>query len=118
MMNQIYHSGYLVVINRFVNMQVSPVDHVVSIYIHKTFRFKGPLPSFQSKNIFIGKSRVCKMTEISGACDSADFDFKTILVGVDDGLYNQSLSMRGQLDNILVDLKLSNSVQKMKLKTS
>ena len=35
--------------------------------------------SFPPKQMFIGKSKICPMTEFSGANDSSDFDGKTIL---------------------------------------
>ena len=34
--------------------------------------------------IFFGKIRMCRLTEMSGASDSFDFDGKTVLVGGDD----------------------------------
>ena len=43
--------------------------------------------SFQAKNIFIGKSKVCSMTEFSGAKDSSDFDGNTILLECEDNEY-------------------------------
>ena len=34
-------------------------------------------------SIFIWKNRMCRMIEMSGFCDSPDFDDNTILVGTD-----------------------------------
>ena len=36
--------------------------------------------SFKPKHIFIGKSKVCQMTEFSGANDSSSFDSFTFLL--------------------------------------
>ena len=52
-----------------------------------TREFDLPCLSFQVKNIFIGKSRVCEMTEFSGANDSSDFDGNTILLECGDNEY-------------------------------
>ena len=35
--------------------------------------------SFQAKSIFIDKSKVCPLTELSGAGDKIDFDGNTLL---------------------------------------
>ena len=48
-----------------------------------------------TSSILIGKSRLCGMSETSGACDSSDFDGSIFLVGSDDFVYNYSDSMRG-----------------------
>ena len=37
--------------------------------------------------ILIGKNRMCRKTELSGACDISFFDGNTILVGWDDNEY-------------------------------
>ena len=46
----------------------------------KKCKFDQPFLSFQRKHIFIGKSKVCEMTDFSGANDSSDFDGNTILL--------------------------------------
>ena len=44
--------------------------------------------SFQSKNVFIGKSKVCEMTEFSGAADNRfDFDGNTLLLQCESNEY-------------------------------
>ena len=52
-----------------------------SIYIKDKCKFQPPLLSFQAKNIYIGKSRVCPLTQFFGAADnSPDFDGNTLLL--------------------------------------
>ena len=66
-----YRSSYLVIIT----------DSIVYVYKNKIYKFDSPLFSFQAKNIFIGKSKVCPMTEFSGAADnSSRFDGNTLLL--------------------------------------
>ena len=66
-----YRSSYLVII----------IDSIVYVYKNKIYKFDSPLFSFQAKNIFIGKSKVCPMTEFSGAADnSSRFDGNTLLL--------------------------------------
>ena len=51
-------------------------------YVHKYEKCKcdQPFLRFQTRDCFIGKSKHCEMTEISGANDSSDFDGNTILL--------------------------------------
>ena len=46
----------------------------------KNTNFDQPFLSFQAKNIFIGKSRVCQMTDFSGTMDNSNFKGVTILL--------------------------------------
>ena len=71
-----YRSRYLVVI-----------DGDVYVYKHEKCKFDQPFLSFQAKYIFIGKSKVCGMTEFSGADDRSDFDGNTILLECEDNEY-------------------------------
>ena len=64
-MQYIYRSGYWV---------------VIVAYKYAKCKFDQPFISFQTKYIFIGKSKVCDLTEFSGACDSSDFHGITILL--------------------------------------
>ena len=50
-------------------------------------KFDQPFLSFQPKQIFIGESKVCEKTEVSGANDSSDFDGKTTLLECGDNEY-------------------------------
>ena len=52
------------------------------VYVYKNEECKcdKPFIYFQAKNIFIGKSKVCTMTECSGAGDKNDFDGHTLLL--------------------------------------
>ena len=60
----------------------------VSVYKYEKYKFDQPLPSFQAENNFIGKPKVCEMTEFSGAADnSSDFDGNTLLLEVEDRIY-------------------------------
>ena len=78
MMQYNFRSRYLVVINE---------NTYVSVYNYEKSKFDQPFLSFQAKNIFIGKSRVCQLTEISGAMDNSNFDGNTILLEVEDKKY-------------------------------
>ena len=50
--------------------------------------FDPPLFKFQSKNAFIGKSKVCPMTEFSGSAkNSSKFDGNTLLVECENNEY-------------------------------
>ena len=72
-----YENKYLVVIK----------DTTVYVYKYKICTFDPPLFSFQAKNIFIGKSKVCPMTEFSSAHDKKDFDGSTLLLEREDNEY-------------------------------
>ena len=91
LINDNYRSRYLVVINHVVNTEALYTDHIVSIYKIKTCRFKEPFLSFQPKNIFIGKSRVCRMTEESGALNRGQYDGNSILLEMSSPLECNSL---------------------------
>ena len=65
-----YRNKYLVVI-----------DGDVYVYKLEKCKFGRPFLSFQAKNVFIGKSKVCEITEFSGAADKgSDFDGNTLLL--------------------------------------
>ena len=51
-----------------------------TVYVYKICKFDPPFFSFQAKNIFIGKSKVCSMTEFSGTRDKNVFDGNTLLL--------------------------------------
>ena len=73
-----YENKYLVVI----------IDSIVYGYKNKIFKFDPPFLSFEPKHIFIGKSKVCPMTEFSGAGNnSPDFDGNTLLLECEDNEY-------------------------------
>ena len=57
------------------------------VYKYKICKFDPPLFSFPAKNIFIGKSKVCPMTEFSGARDKNVFDGNTLLLECEDNEY-------------------------------
>ena len=71
-----YRNGYLVVINGD-----------VYVYKYDKCKFDQPFLSFQAKHIFIGKSRVWRMTEFSGAGDSSGFDGNSLLLECEDNEY-------------------------------
>ena len=76
MMQHNYQSKYLVVI-----------DSDVCVYKYEKCKFDPPFLSFTSKHVFIGKSRLCALTEFSGANDSSGFDGNTILLECADNEY-------------------------------
>ena len=76
MMQYNYRSKYLVI-----------TDGDVYVYKYEKCKFDQPFLSFKPKNIFIGKSKVCEMTQFSEANDSSDFDGNTLLIEIDDNEY-------------------------------
>ena len=59
----------------------------VSVYKFKTCKFDQPFLSFVAKNIFIGKSMTCELTQFSGAGNNSGFDGNTILLECEDSKY-------------------------------
>ena len=77
-MRYYFENKYLVVI----------VDSIVYVYKNKICEFDPPLFKFQAKNVFIGKSKVCPMTEFSGSANnSSEFDGNTLLVECENNEY-------------------------------
>ena len=73
-----YRSKYLVV----------RIDTTVYVYMNKICKFDPPLYTFRTKNVFIGKSKVCPMTEFSDtANNSSEFDGNTLLLECEDNEY-------------------------------
>ena len=73
-----YENNYLVVI----------IDTTIYVYKNKICNFDPPLFTLQAKNVFIGKSKVCPMTEFSGAANnSSKFDGNTLLLECEDNEY-------------------------------
>ena len=52
----------------------------VSVYKYDKFKFDPPFLSFHAKYIFIGKTNVCPMTEVSRSEDKEGFDGNTLLL--------------------------------------
>ena len=57
------------------------------VYKNTICKFDPPLFSFEAKNVFIGNSKVCSMTEFSGARDKNEFDGNTLLLECEDNDY-------------------------------
>ena len=73
-----YRPKYLVVI----------IDTTVHVYKNKICKFDPALFTFQAKNVLIGKSKVCEMTQFSGAANnSSAFDGNTLLIECEDNEY-------------------------------
>ena len=72
-----YENKYLVVI----------IDSIVCVYKNKICKFNPPLFTFQAKNVFIGKSKVCPMTEFSSARDKNEIDGNSLLLECEDKEY-------------------------------
>ena len=79
MMQYNYGSRYLVVRNEN--------TYVVSVYKYEKYNIDRPFLSFRVKNIFLGKSMICSMTEVSGALNNSHFDGNTILLECEDSKY-------------------------------
>ena len=57
------------------------IDRDVYVYKNEKCKFDPPFLPFKPKNIFIGKSKVCPMTQFSRAANnSSDFDGNTLLL--------------------------------------
>ena len=70
------------------------VDSIVYVYKNKICKFDPPLFTFQAKNVFIGKSKFCPMTESSDvANNSSEFDGKTLLVECENNEYVYSCGL-------------------------
>ena len=76
MMQYIYQSKFLVII-----------DGGVYVFKYEKCNFNQAFLSFQTKQIFIGKSKNCRLTEFSGANDNSDFDGNTLLLECEDNEY-------------------------------
>ena len=72
-----YENKYLVVV----------IDSIVYVFKNKICKFDPPLFSFLAKNVFIGKSKVCSMTEFSEAEEKVKFDGNTLLLECEDNEY-------------------------------
>ena len=71
-----YRSKYLVVI-----------DGDVYVYKYEKCKFDQPILSFKQRHFFIGKSKVCPMTQFSEANDSSSFDRNTLLLECENNEY-------------------------------
>ena len=56
------------------------IDANVYVYKYEKYKFDPPFLFFQIKNIFIGKSNACLLTDFSGAGDKIVFDGNTLLL--------------------------------------
>ena len=73
-----FENKYLVVI----------VDSIVYVYKNKIRKFDPPLFTFQAKSVFIGKSTVCPLTELSGSANNiSEFDGNTLLLDCENNEY-------------------------------
>ena len=72
-----YRSVYLVVINENANVSVYRIEKIKLTTI----------PLFSSKKNFIGKSKICGMTNFSGVLDNINFDGNTTLLECGDSKY-------------------------------
>ena len=72
-----YRYRYLVVI----------IDSNVYVYKHEKYKFDPTFLSFQAKNILFRGSKVCPMTEFSGAGDKIDFVGNTLVLGCENNEY-------------------------------
>ena len=68
------------------------IDGSAFVYKIEKCKFDQPFFSFKPKHIFIGKSKVCPMTDFSGAGDKIDFDGNTLLLECED---NENLYISG-----------------------
>ena len=78
MMQYNYQSRNLVVINE---------NTYVSVYKYERYKFDQPFLSFQAKKNFIGKSKICEMSDFFGALNNPNFDDNNILLEYEDSNY-------------------------------
>ena len=72
-------------VNKYV---VVIIDSIVYVYKNKICKFEPPLFIFQAKNVFIGESKVCPMTEITGTANtSSDLNGNTLLLKCENNEY-------------------------------
>ena len=102
MLHYNYKNKYLVVI----------IDSVVYVYKNEICKFDPPLFSFQAKNVLIGKSKICRMTEFSGAANiSSRFDGNTILLECEN---NENVNISGlEISKINTDDKIIDYISLM-----
>ena len=62
-------------------------DGDVYVYKYEICKFDQLILSFKPKHIFIGKSKVCPMTQFSGANDSSGFDGSTFSLECENNEY-------------------------------
>ena len=77
-----YCSRYLVTID-ISGAKCSQSDNIeneMSFYKKETYKFKEPIFTIKPREMFIGKSPICIMSEMSGAFDNTEFDGKTLLL--------------------------------------
>ena len=74
-MRQNYRSRYLVTVDN--------EQSIVSFIEYENCKFEENFLVLKSNKKFTGKRPTCRMTEMTGACDSSDFDSNTSLVGDD-----------------------------------
>ena len=90
-----YRNRYLVVI-----------DGDVYVYKYDKYKFDPPFLSYKPKHVFIGKSKVCEMTEFSQAEDKDGFDGNTLLLECEDNeyVYNPGLEIsKFKTDDKIID---------------
>ena len=63
------------------------IDVDMYVYRYEKCKFDQPFLSFQAKNIFIGRSIFCPMTEISNTGDKEEFDGNTLVLECEDNEY-------------------------------
>ena len=69
------------------NKYLVAVDSDVNVYKYDSCKFDKPFLSFQAKNVFIGLSKVCPMTEFCEAEDKEKFDGNTLLLECENNEY-------------------------------
>ena len=69
------------------NKKLVIIDGDMYVYKYEKCKFGKPFLSFQAKNIFIGRSKVCPMTEISNTGDKEEFDGNTLVLECEDNEY-------------------------------
>ena len=88
------------------NRSLVVLDGGVYVYKNENCKFDQPFLSFQAKIVFVGKSRVCEMTESSGAVNKdSDFEGNNLLLEVEYRKYVY-VSGLGKLPNSKLVTKL------------
>ena len=80
-------NNFILQFNYWYRYLVVMIEANVYVYKYEKYKFDPSFLSFQAKNFFNGKSKVCAMTEFSDDGDKLDFDGITPLLECENNEY-------------------------------
>ena len=96
------------------------MDGYVFVYKFEKYKFEQTFLAFHAKKFFNGKSKICQMTDFSGAVDNnSDFDGNTILLecGDNEYVYNSGLEiLKFKSDDKIIDYISLNNISRNNMK--